>query len=525
MPNINKQVETAEWHLRVDLIDPDKLVKVNDLKEITNPVAFVRRGVPTSDGLWSNEIFGITQYQRANTFAYIDLHEEFINPLIYKLWCKVDPDVKLCVHGVKNYIINSNGQLQEDENGDNGIQFLKKHIKEYKFRRTESNKRDMNIDFIQKYIGKPEFFISKMIVIPAYYRDINTDQGKVTVDQINELYRSLIISVKALKESSSYGLNLSSANRGRIQETLVQIYDWFGSGTQIGSDVMSGQIPGKFGVLRRSVMSKTTDYASRLVITAPQLKVETVDDVDADIDYCVVPLASTLANFFPFIIFNVRRIFENEFSANSVIPSINKKTGEVSYLHPKDYQSEFSDERIRKEIERFLTGFSNRFIPIEVPTVEGPIVRLKFKGRNVSMDDLDKRPDTPFLNRDTTWCDIFYRAAIESVKDRCVLITRYPIDSYFNQFPSRVKVSSTVETEPMVLGDEFYPKYPKIRQEDIGTDTSNKFVDSLNVSNLMLNGIGGKPSIIASDVKQNLSNCLETPIELYELQRDLQRCA
>ena len=212
MPNINKQVETAERHLRVDLIDPDKLVKVNDLKEITNPVAFVRRGVPTSDGLWSNEIFGITQYQRANTFAYIDLHEEFINPLIYKLWCKVDPDVKLCVHGVKNYIINANGELQENEDGENGIQFLKKHIKEYRFRRTESNKRDMNIDFIQRYIGQPEFFISKMIVIPAYYRDINTDQGKVTVDQINALYRSLIISVKALRESSSYGLNLSSAN-------------------------------------------------------------------------------------------------------------------------------------------------------------------------------------------------------------------------------------------------------------------------------------------------------------------------
>lgn len=525
MPNINKQVETAERHLRVDLIDPDKLVKVNDLKEITNPVAFVRRGVPTSDGLWSNEIFGITQYQRANTFAYIDLHEEFINPLIYKLWCKVDPDVKLCVHGVKNYIINANGELQENENGENGIQFLKKHIKEYKFRRTESNKRDMNIDFIQKYIGQPEFFISKMIVIPAYYRDINTDQGKVTVDQINALYRSLIISVKALRESSSYGLNLSSANRGRIQETLVQIYDWFGSGTQVGTDEVSGQIPGKFGVLRRSVMSKTTDYASRLVITAPQLKVETVDDVDADIDYCVVPLASTLANFFPFIIFNARRILENEFSSNSVIPTVGKKSGEVRYLHPKDYQSEFSDERIRKEIERFLTGFSNRFIPIEVPTVEGITTRLKFKGYNVTMEELKQRPNTPFLKRDMTWCDIFYMAAIESVKDRCVLITRYPIDSYFNQFPSRVKVSSTVETEPMVLNDTFYPKYPKIRQEDIGKDTSNKFVDSLNVSNLMLNGIGGKPSIIASDVKQNLSNCLETPIELYELQRDLQRCA
>ena len=79
----------SERHLKMQLIDPDRLVEVNELKEITNPVAFIRKGVPTPDGLWSNEIFGITQYQRANTFAYIDLGEEFINPLIYKLWCKI----------------------------------------------------------------------------------------------------------------------------------------------------------------------------------------------------------------------------------------------------------------------------------------------------------------------------------------------------------------------------------------------------------------------------------------------------
>lgn len=55
-------------------------------------------------------------------------------------------------------------------------------------------------------------------------------------------------------------------------------------------------------------------------------------------------------------------------------------------------------------------------------------------------------------------------------------------------------MSSTVETEPMIVnivGNKFYPKYPKIRQKDIGKDTSNMFIDSLNLSNLMLSGIGG----------------------------------
>ena len=43
----------------------------------------------------------------------------------------------------------------------------------------------------------------------------------------------------------------------------------------------------------------------------------------------------------------------------------------------------------------------------------------------------------------------------------------------------------------MVLGNKFYPEYPKIRQKDLGTDTSNKFIDTLNISNLYLKGISG----------------------------------
>lgn len=43
----------------------------------------------------------------------------------------------------------------------------------------------------------------------------------------------------------------------------------------------------------------------------------------------------------------------------------------------------------------------------------------------------------------------------------------------------------------MVVGSNFYKSYPRIRQEDIGTNTSNLFIDSLNISNLYLDGIGG----------------------------------
>ena len=41
------------------------------------------------------------------------------------------------------------------------------------------------------------------------------------------------------------------------------------------------------------------------------------------------------------------------------------------------------------------------------------------------------------------------------------------------------------------MGSKFYKNYPKIRQSDIGANTSNRFIDTLNISNLYLEGIGG----------------------------------
>lgn len=43
----------------------------------------------------------------------------------------------------------------------------------------------------------------------------------------------------------------------------------------------------------------------------------------------------------------------------------------------------------------------------------------------------------------------------------------------------------------MVMNGKFYKYYPKIREADIGTDTSNKFIDTLRFSNVYLKGIGG----------------------------------
>lgn len=475
-----------EKHFQMELLDPAKLIKINNLQPISNPIFFERPGVPTDNGLLSNSIFGITTFERANTFAYIDLHDWFIHPLIYKVWSRMDKRIREIIHGTGKYRIDSHGDLiKDEENGKTGISFLKRNIDNLKIKYTGS---DSNVEH-RKFImdNKDVMFIHQYIIIPAYYRDVNTSEngGRIGVGEINKLYDSLLIAIRAMSEAEDYGISMSNATKGRIQEIILSIYDWFGAPPNIS---------GKKGTLRRSILSKTSDYATRLVMCAPELMVETVDDMQVDLDHSAIPLAAVCTALKPFIIFAVRRFFENEFSGISVYP-YKSKTGDIKYVHVKDPLIEFSDEKISREMERFIKGTTNRFIPIKVPNDEGKNIYMRFKGRGVSAQNAE----TPgknnmaalIMNRRLTWVDIFYIAAVESAKGKCAIITRYPQDSYFNLITTKIVVNSTVETEPIYLNNELYSHYPKIRESDMGRQSSSSFIDVMQISNSHLKGLCG----------------------------------
>ena len=72
--------EAESKHLKFELLDPAKLIKYNNLQEVSNPIFFIRDNIPTPDGLLSNEIFGITKESREGIWAYIDLKDWFIDP-------------------------------------------------------------------------------------------------------------------------------------------------------------------------------------------------------------------------------------------------------------------------------------------------------------------------------------------------------------------------------------------------------------------------------------------------------------
>ena len=470
-------------NLQVSLLDVDDFVKKNNLVEITNPVIFDASSNPTSDGLLSNTIFGITKESRANTFAYISLKKKFLQPLVYRIWSKVDSKIKSVIHGIGTYSIDKSGNIIEDPKGDNGIDFLRKNLDKIKFRETDSIKRERYVKFLND--NRKNFFTDKLIVIPPFFRDIKVDGGKISVGDINKLYINIMVSASAIGDSTEYGFSIGKSVEGRLQEGLIEIYKWFGTGTDSNPN---GGLPGKFGVIRRANLSKTTDYATRLVMSAPKLDVENMEDIRADFDYSVLPMTSAAANFFPFVIFHMRRFFENEFIGDTKYPILDKD-GTIIYGEIEDYQIQFSDEVLKKELDRFIHGYSDRFRPVKVLCrVKGKqeYLDLKWKG-------FYKEPDIKALKneRPLTWCDVIYMACEEAVKDRMILITRYPIDTFYNEFATKIRLSSTIETEEAVFDNVVYTHYPKIRKEDIGKDTSSSFIDTMNICNGYLDSIGG----------------------------------
>lgn len=512
--------EASSQHLQTSILNIEKFVKVNLLKEISNPV-FFNGPVPTEDGLLSNEIFGITKAERSGIYAYIDLGSNFIHPLIYKTLCKLNNKIESIINGTEYFIINDSGELIPSDDGDTGIDWFKRNFNKIKFKKNESSSRNKRIDFIEKC--KNEMWITKYIVIPPYYRDVDTRDAGIGVGEINKLYSSLIMATKSLKETAGFGLTLSDVTKARVQNILVQIFDWFGNGTTINGQETPANLPGKMGLVKRGLMYKTVDYSARLVMSAPDVSGEDIDDLMVDMNHAALPLAAALCCFKPFISFWLRRFFENRFAGRLEYP-ININENEIVMIPLVDYQIVFSDIEIDKQIERFIHGYSNRFIPIELPvdkeelarkiknkelkSITGKDIDVKklntwmtfsgYKLNNSNEFDKTKKEYSSQLkiNRRVTWCDLFYMAACDVTEDKMVLITRFPIDSYLNQYPSKVRIKSTVKTQPMVIQSDFednvkmYKWYPVINEQDINSNTSPVFEDTLSICNGLIGAMG-----------------------------------
>lgn len=472
--------------MKIDLIGDtfiDANIKMLDLQPVTNPQRFEKGSIPTADGLFSPYIFGHTPEERRTQFAYIDLHCKVFHPYAYevikRMWSKIDK----VASGEGSWEIDTEGNISEVPDGDpdnTGMDWLVENFRKIVFKTTGSHIRDERMKLIDS-LKDDELFISKWLVIPVFYRDVQIIGGTQNIPPINKNYTKLIQYANSVIKDP-YFSNIAKYN---IQMQLVKI-------RQYGQTLVEK----KRGFFKRSVLGKTIDYGFRSVISVFHIdSADKPEENPIDIFHTGVPLAQCCVLFYPFI-----KRYVSEFIRQTVesmgdrYPVYDEKENKiVNYLNFKDPLSYYNSDKIQEIIDQFIGTPATRFRPVELPVdLDGTTAMLPIHfsghGKNEKIKDIK----TPQLyNRVLTWTDLLYMAAVDTLYDKHVYITRYPLEDYFGTFPSRVFVLSTMKTMPMIYNERNYPFYPQIDPSLPEAEVSTLFNDTVTMDNTYLKGLGG----------------------------------
>lgn len=463
--------------MKLDLMDMRKVIIVNGLKPVSNPILFESGNVPTPDGLLSLEIFGTTSRERKDNFAFIELNDYFIHPFAYKILIRLDRRIEAIVKGTKRFIISENGQLVEDEEkGNTGCAWLYRNWNKIKFNRNESNVRSERINLIEAY-SKDVIFIRQWIVIPAFYRDVNfqnADAGQISHNELTDLYCKLLRFCNLLESSSEFDFIVNST-KGKVQDTLVEIYNYF-----------KGKLEKKNGLIRKSLLGKSIDYGVRAVIAAPEFNTNRYDENIVSFTHCAIPIALICTLFFPFMLHELRNFFKEQYEL------LNNKISDLSEYNPKlsgsadliDFNFYYNEDYYKKLMDVFTRSYEDRFKKVEIPLKQEQSYPIYYKIR------LQKEDGTEIV-RDMTYTDVLFIAANRAAADKHVFLTRYPITNHLGSIPSKINISSTTQTDKLYYNGKLFDFYPRIDLSMTPKEVSTYFYDVLKMSNVLLKAFGG----------------------------------
>lgn len=484
--------------MRIDIFNIDQFVKENDSPQITNPVYFSFDGSPTPDGLFSYELFGVSEIDRKNIFGYVDLGGKYIHPSVYSILSTRMGSLQKILSEEKYATIGPNGKLivhdKKVSGSGTGAQYIYDNFSKIKWfdeideEELDSVDKKTRLKFLES-LDRDEFFVSKWLILPPFYHEVNT-KDKTGGDEINKLYRELISRTNSMKQH--VGIELyGKVSRQRIQAIIMALY---GETTRM--------IRGKNSMFRKSLLGKTVDYSASNVITSPPItNANTPEDMPVPFGYGSFPMATALTLFHPFV---VHRTIDSLEIIYSVMESRYHSDIASVITRARDVQD------IEKNIKRWITSTDNRFEPLKFEyknhsgdTVE--VYYMIYEFDNIGAVNKAKTGDmSGGVRRPITWTDLLYQIIVDVVQDKHVYLTRHPVTNMQNIYPAKVKVMSTVKDREVWLYApnshvddlEFahYKKYPLVEFEGNPRPYPQAHKNFMNVmlsGNLVLAALGG----------------------------------
>lgn len=486
-PFDDKIINVDETPMRLAILT-DKIIDFNQLKKVDNPIMFQQGRSPTVGGLFSDYVFGTTPDERRRTYGYIDLKQKFIHPYVYEVLKEVLQKIDKVCMGESSWTVLEDGTLTEikdkaDPNyneDDTGLDWFIENYHKIKFDEKESLGRKERLKFLNG-LTDDEIFITKWIVVPVFYRDVDLSTGKPSVPQLNYQYTDLIKFVNFIKTGSA-GFMMNKA-KYHVESALIAIRKY-------GQSL----IEKKNGAFHQTVLGKSIDRSARSVISAPIMSdYETSEEYPIDIFHIGIPLAKCCEIGYDFVMKWTLDFFEREFNnVKKKSVYVKSKDGklELQDIEIADNMEIFTADYVKKKMKIYINTYGGRFAPIMMKLKDGRDCYMVFTGRGYSRD-LKHPLNSTISNRPLTWTDVFYMAAWETLRDKYVYCTRYPLIDYFGIYPCQCFPLSTIRTMPAMIGSTVYPYYPIINTKMPDEDVSTQFVDTVTMSNLYLQGLGG----------------------------------
>lgn len=476
--------------MEIDILNVGAFVEKHACKEVTSSNIFSFKSTePVPDGLGSYEIFGRPGTQdRKKVFGFISLNGHFIHPHAYNVMVALARAMQDCILGEDTFYIEDgklkryvdNMKLPSKTPIGTGIEFLYKHYELLDYNpKSATGVRRQRLEFMSK-LKKDEIFIDKWIVIPPYYRDVDMVSGKK--NELNKMYTRLINAASLIKSSSGMFemFQVTDAHR-TIQKTINEMYDYFIS-----------FVAGVKGFIHKHVMGKGTDYSARLVISTATLNVEDPEDMEVSFTHSAIPLSKAIKCFAPFIVYGVKQIVEANISGSKFIQVQDSKGGWKRVELAPHWKEVISSTNINRLIELYDKSKDHRMDLFEVETVTGEFVPLCYLSSNrllfatafdtEAMGELDVHP--------MNLTELFYMAAMNTIKDKSVLVTRYPIEDYHNIYPSKMNIIPCIKTKRLIVDEVEYPRFPDFSSVSPG-HLDKYFVDTLRVFPTYLSALGG----------------------------------
>lgn len=439
------------------------------------------------EGLFSTQIFGrVGSEERDTTFGQIKISVPVFDPTTF--------DILMSLKGLYPAIINEQKFAKFDDvekdfvvsdpiNGDTGYDFFFRHWHKIQFTRTNSDRRNIKIQMLEKY--KDQATIESFVVLPAGLRDIETNEsGRLEENEINELYRRVLAASRVLNIGTTSGdLRSLNAPRRSLQRAIQEVWQY-----------LFDLVGGKRGYMAQRMASRRVFDGTRNVITAMDpIRAEIGVGDELNLNKTQVGIFQTAKGTRPLTIGILRR---------ELMGHVFEDTPESTHawlINPKDFSKvhvnvghQLKDRWTTKDgLGRVLESFREDSLRQTALQIAGMYVGLVYETESEYkiFYDITELPEG-FARanvRPMTLTDFIYLNCVEEWQKCFAFPTRYPVAGAGSIYPTKLSLVSTVPAkqcrrlnEHWEPSDFVVPSYPVMNAV---------YFDSMSVHSSRLEGL------------------------------------